>query len=152
MMSFGERARSVRSTMSSEAGFTLVEMLVVITIIGLIMGLVGPRVLGYLSDSKAKTARIQIQGFASALDLFYLDNGRYPTAAEGLRVLGQKPEGATAWHGPYLSGNDVPPDPWGRPYVYRFPGQHGVYDIVSLGPNGRDGDSAAGENVTSWQQ
>ena len=77
-----------------QAGFTLVEILVVITIIGLIMSLIGPRVLGYLSDSKAKTARIQIQGFASALDLYYLDNGRYPTASEGLGALAQKPDSA----------------------------------------------------------
>jgi general secretion pathway protein G len=127
-------------------------MLVVITIIGLIMGLVGPRVLTYLSDSKLKTARIQIQGFAAALDLYHLDNGRYPTSAEGLGALVQKPDGAATWNGPYLSGNLVPRDPWGRPYVYKFPGQHGAYDIVSLGPEGREEEALAGANVTSWQQ
>ena len=127
----------------SEAGFTLVEILVVITIIGLIMGLVGPRVLNYLSDSKAKTARIQIQGFSAALDLYYLDNGRYPTLNEGLAALTQRPDGAAVWNGPYLNGNSVPKDPWGRPYVYRFPGQQGAYDIVSLGPEGREGDNSA---------
>jgi general secretion pathway protein G len=136
----------------SEAGFTLVEMLVVITIIGLIMSLVGPRVLTYLSDSKAKTARIQIQGFSSALDLYHIDIGRYPTSAEGLGALAQKPDGAASWNGPYLSGNSVPKDPWGRPYIYKFPGQHGAYDIVSLGPEGREDDASAGVNVTSWQQ
>jgi general secretion pathway protein G len=125
-------------------------MLVVIAIIGLVMGLVGPRVLGYLSESKVKTANIQIKDFSSALDLFHLDNGRYPTANEGLSALVQKPEGVTAWNGPYLSGNAVPKDPWGRPYLYRFPGRHGAYDIVSLGPDGREDDAAA--NVTSWQQ
>src|SRR5882724_10682538 len=93
-----------------EAGFTLVEILVVITIIGLIMGLVGPRVLGYLSDSKVKAAQIQIQGFSSALDLYYLDNGRYPTSAEGLRALVQRPDGAATWNGPYLKGSSVPSD------------------------------------------
>jgi general secretion pathway protein G len=135
-----------------EAGFTLVEMLVVIAIIGLIMGLVGPRVLNYLSDSKVKTARIQIQEFSAALDLYSLDNGRYPTANEGLTALTQKPEGATTWNGPYLRGNSVPNDPWGRPYVYKSPGQHGPYDIVSLGSDGREGDPSAATSVTSVQQ
>jgi general secretion pathway protein G len=136
----------------AEAGFTLVEMLVVITIIGLIMSLVGPRVLSYLSDSKVKTARIQIQGFSAALDLYYLDTGRYPTSSEGLTALTQKPDGAATWNGPYLNGNSVPKDPWGRPYVYKFPGQHGPYEIISLGPEGREGDPSAVVNVTSAQQ
>ena len=136
----------------AEAGFTLVEMLVVITIIGLIMSLVGPRVLTYLSDSKVKTARIQIQGFSAALDLYYLDSGRYPTSNEGLSALAQKPDGAATWNGPYLKTNSVPNDPWGRPYVYKFPGQHGPYDIVSLGPEGREGDPSTATSATSWQQ
>ena len=123
----------------AEAGFTLVEMLVVITIIGLVMGLVGPRVLSYLSDSKVKTARIQIQGFSSALDLFYLDNGRYPTSSEGLGALTQRPSGAGTWNGPYLNSSGVPPDPWGKPYVYKVPGEHRPYEIISLGPEGREG-------------
>ncbi len=143
-------ARLLRGT-EGEAGFTLVEMLVVITIIGLVMGLVGPRVLSYLSDSKLKTARIQIHSLSSALDLYHLDNGRYPTAAEGLGALVQKPATAMTWNGPYLSGTLVPNDPWGRAYVYKFPGQHGAYDIVSLGPDGREDESSANANVTSWQ-
>jgi|tagenome__1003787_1003787.scaffolds.fasta_scaffold20724388_3 general secretion pathway protein G len=146
----GNRYRGPRR---SEAGFTLVEILVVITIIGLIMSLVGPRVLSYLSDSKVKTARIQIQGFSAALDLYYLDNGRYPTSTEGLGALAQRPDGASTWNGPYLNGNSVPKDPWGRPYVYKLPGQQGPYDIVSLGPEGREGDSSvAAATVTGRQQ
>lgn len=136
----------------AEAGFTLVEMLVVITIIGLVMGLVGPRVLTYLSDSKVKTAHIQIQNLAAALDLYYLDSGRYPTSGEGLTALVQKPDGATVWNGPYLKSNAVPNDPWGRPYVYKFPGQHGSFDIVSLGAEGREGGTETASNITSWQQ
>lgn len=147
-----QRARYNRRLRVSQAGFTLVEILVVITIIGLVMSLVGPRVLNYLSDSKVKTARIQIQGFSAALDLYYLDNGRYPTSAEGLGALSQKPDGATMWNGPYLSGNSIPNDPWGRPYVYRFPGQHGAYDIVSLGPEGRQDDAAITSNVSGSQK
>src|SRR3954447_23177081 len=95
-----------------ERGFTLVEMLVVITIIGLIMGLIGPRVLNYMSESKVKTARIQIQSFGSALDLFYLDAGRYPTTAEGLAALVRPTGGVAGWAGPYLKGGSVPNDPW----------------------------------------
>jgi general secretion pathway protein G len=134
----------------TEAGFTLVEMLVVIAIIGLIMGFVGPRVLAYLSDSKIKTAQIQIQGLSAALDLYYLDNGRYPTSNETLAPLVQRPDGATEWNGPYLKSNVIPVDPWGRPYVYRSPGQHGPYDIVSVGPEGREG--ASDFAIANWQK
>src|SRR5215469_2124894 len=96
------RRRRARSASAGERGFTLVEMLVVITIIGLIMALVGPRVLNYLAESKAKTAKIQIQGLSSALDLFYLDAGRYPSSAEGLTALVQPPGAIGTWNGPYL--------------------------------------------------
>jgi general secretion pathway protein G len=134
-------------------GFTLVEMLVVITIIGLIMGLIGPRVLNYLSDSKVKTARIQIESLVSALDLYYLDNGSYPTSNLGLAALVQKPGDASNWSGPYLKGATVPNDPWGHPYLYVFPGQHGnPYDIVSLGSDGQEGGTQYAADVTSWQR
>ena len=135
----------------AEAGFTLVEILVVITIIGLIMGLVGPRVLTYLSDSKAKAAGIQIQSLSSALDLYYLDSGRYPTSSEGLSALVQRPGGVATWNGPYLKGNVVPNDPWGRPYVYKVPGQNAPFEIVSLGPDGREGDASMAANASTRQ-
>jgi general secretion pathway protein G len=123
---------------------------VVITIIGLLMALVGPRVLNYLTESKVKTARIQIQSFASALDLFYLDAGRYPTSAEGLAILVRPTTGITAWNGPYLKGGTVPSDPWGKPYQYRSPGEHGAYDVVSLGSDGQDGGTGTAADITSW--
>jgi general secretion pathway protein G len=137
-----------------EEGFTLVEMLVVITIIGLIMGLIGPRVLNYLSESKVKTARIQLQSFASALDLFYLDAGRYPSSSEGLAALVHQTPGVAAWNGPYLKGGSVPNDPWNHAYVYRAPGEHGPYDIMSYGSDGQEGGSGVAadlslENVTA---
>ena len=135
-----------------ERGFTLVEILVVITIIGLIMALVGPRVLNYLSESKVKTAKIQIQSFGSALDLFYLDTGRYPSSAEGLGALVQPVGGLAAWNGPYLKGGNVPLDPWGRAYVYRSPGQRGAYDVVSLGSDGQEGGSGTATDIASWAQ
>ena len=146
------RRRSHRSARDGEQGFTLVEILVVVTIIGLIMALVGPRVLHYLDESKVKTAKIQIQSFASALDLFYLDAGRYPSSAEGLGVLVQPTGGMAAWNGPYLKGGSVPNDPWGKPYMYRSPGEHGVYDVVSYGADGREGGTGTAADIASWAQ
>ncbi|MBV8474178.1 MAG: type II secretion system major pseudopilin GspG, partial [Hyphomicrobiales bacterium] len=135
-----------------EAGFTLVEMLVVITIIGLIMGLVGPRVLSYLSESKTKAAKIQIESLVAAMDLYYLDNGRYPGANEGLGALVARPASATAWNGPYLKTNSVPADPWGHPYVYKVPGEHGPYEIDSYGSAGPDGAGAGGTLISSAEK
>jgi general secretion pathway protein G len=142
--------RRAASARRSEDGFTLVEMLVVITIIGLIMGLVGPRVLNYLSESKVKAARIQIESFSSSLDLFFLDAGRYPSTAEGLTALVQRPASAPSWSGPYLKSGTVPNDPWGHPYVYRFPGEHGSYDIMSYGAGGQEGRDGTVVAITSW--
>ena len=102
---------------SGSAGFTLIEMLVVLVIIGLIMGLVGPRVLNYLTESKVKGAKIQIQSLASALDLYFLDIGQYPSGSDGLTALVQRPGNVSGWNGPYLKSNAVPIDPWGRAYV-----------------------------------
>jgi general secretion pathway protein G len=130
-----------------QSGFTLVEILVVITIIGLIMGLVGPRVLGYLGESKVKAAQIQIESFASSLDLFYLDAGRYPSTGEGLAALVQRPGGTASWNGPYLKNGQVPNDPWGHPYIYRSPGERGAYDIVSLGSDGQEGGTGTAADI-----
>jgi general secretion pathway protein G len=132
-----------------QSGFTLVEMLVVITIIGLIMALVGPRLLNYLDDSKVKTARIQIQSFAGALNLFHLDAGRYPSSAEGLAALVRPTAGVPGWNGPYLKGGTVPKDPWGTPYVYRSPGQHGSYDLMSYGADGREGGTGPAADISA---
>jgi len=135
-----------------EDGYTLVEILVVITIIGMIVALVGPRVLNYLGESKIKTARIQIQSFAAALDLYYLDTGRYPLNSEGLDALVQRGSGIATWNGPYLKGGSVPNDPWGKPYVYRSPGEHGAYDIVSYGADGQEGGTGTAADITSWSR
>lgn len=144
--------RAARRNRAGEEGYTLVELLVVITIIGLIVALVGPRVLNYLGDSKVKTAKIQIQGFSSALDLFYLDAGRYPASAEGLNALVQRPSAVAAWSGPYLKGGTLPADPWGKPYVYRSPSDHGPYEIVSLGADGQEGGTGTAADITSWSR
>jgi general secretion pathway protein G len=133
-----------------EAGFTLIEMLVVITIIAMIMALVAPRVLNYLGESKIKAAKIQIESLGSALDLYYLDEGHYPTSSEGLVALVQRPENSPTWNGPYLKGGFVPNDPWGNPYVYRSPGEHGPYDIISYGPDGQRAGLDSASAVVSW--
>jgi general secretion pathway protein G len=133
--------------------FTLVEMLVVITIIGLVVGLVGPRVLNHLSESKTKAARIQIESFAQALDLYYLDNGSYPATGVGLAVLVQKPNNVERWNGPYLKGSVVPNDPWGKPYEYASPGTHGLaYDLASFGADGREGGTEQAADIANWQK
>lgn len=144
-----KRTRSPRGN-RLERGFTLVEILVVITIIGLIVALVGPRVLNYLSESKVKAAKIQIESFGSALDLFYLDAGRFPSDSEGLAALVRPVGGVRVWNGPYLKGGNLPLDPWGKPYVYRSPGEHGIYDIISLGSDGQQGGSGTAADISNW--
>jgi len=146
------RKRRAAAGRDGERGFTLVEMLVVITIIGLIMGLIGPRVLNYLGESKVKTAKIQLQSFSGALDLFYLDVGRYPTTSEGLAALARRPPGLASWNGPYLKGGAVPNDPWNGPYLYRAPGEHGAYDIVSYGSDGQEGGTGTAADVVLGTQ
>jgi general secretion pathway protein G len=140
--------RRRRSARHGERGFTLVEILVVITIIGLIMGLVGPRVLNYLTESKAKAAKIQIESFSSALDLYYLDLGRYPNSSEGLAAL-TRGNNAPGWNGPYLRGGAVPNDPWGHSYLYRSPGERAPYEIISLGSDGQEGGSGTATDIAS---
>jgi len=141
---------SIGRTCGAAAGFTLIELLVVLTIIGLIMGLIGPRVLGYLEDSRAKTAKLQIESLSSALDLFYLDAGRYPTTSEGLEALAQRPSDIGIWNGPYIKGGRVPADPWGHPYQYRSPVDHTPpYEIVSFGSDGREGGSGNAADISN---
>jgi general secretion pathway protein G len=142
-----------RASAAASPGYTLVELLVVLTIISLIVGLVGPRVLGYLSDSRAKTAKLQIESFGSALDLFYLDTGRYPTSSEGLDALTQRPSGVAIWNGPYVKGGRVPADPWGNAYKYRAPVEHvPPYEIVSYGSDGREGGSGNAADISSVER
>ena len=148
VMLLRKRIRQKRAR--GEGGFTLIEILVVIAIIALIMSLVGPRVLNYLGESKVKAAKIQIQSFGSALDLFNLDTGRYPNTSEGLTALVQSPGTIPAWNGPYLKGGVLPNDPWGKAYVYRSPGQHGPYDIMSYGSDGQEGGTGTAADIASW--
>jgi general secretion pathway protein G len=121
-----------------EAGFTLVELLVVLVILALLAALVGPRVIGYMSQSKIKTTRVQIASYQTALELFHLDLGRYPSAQDGLDGLVQAPSGSTGWAGPYLD-KAVAPDPWGNPYVYSADTDGAAYSLKSLGADGKEG-------------
>jgi general secretion pathway protein G len=146
---FNENEKRKRGHDVGQQGFTLVEMLVVISIIGLIMGLIGPRVLNYLSESKVKTARIQLQSFAGGLDLFYLDAGRFPSTSEGLAALMQRTPGVAAWNGPYLKGNSLPNDPWSHPYIYRAPGDRAPYEIISYGSDGQEGGSGLAADIST---
>lgn len=141
--------RHFRLARRAEQGFTLVEILVVITIIAIVMSLVGPRVLNYLGESKVKAAKIQIESLSSALDLYFLDVGQYPSNSEGLTVLVQRSGGASNWNGPYLRGNAVPNDPWGRPYIYRSPGRQAAFDILSYGNDGQEGGTGAASDIIS---
>jgi general secretion pathway protein G len=143
--------RVLRSAAS--AGYTLIEILVVITIISLLLGLVGPRVLGYLSESRVKTAKLQIESFGSALDLFFLDTGRYPTSSEGLEALTERPSDVAIWNGPYVKGGRIPTDPWGYTYQYRSPTERAQpYEIVSFGSDGREGGSGTAADISNVER
>ena len=132
-----------------ERGFTLLELLVVMVIIGLLAGLVAPRYFDQIGKSNTKIARAQIESLGKALDQFRLDVGAYPTTEEGLQALMTKPQDAPHWSGPYLQ-KAVPPDPWDRPYQYRAPGEHSDYDLYSYGKDGQPGGAGENSDVTSW--
>jgi general secretion pathway protein G len=133
-----------------EHGFTFFEILVVITIIGLLAALVGPRLWRKISGAKQSAAKAQIELFGSALDAFRLDTGRYPTTEEGFKALREKPSGLDTWQGPYLP-KEIPNDPWGRSYVYKCPGDNGEYDIISYGADGVEGGDGENQDVVSWK-
>jgi general secretion pathway protein G len=137
-------------TRAGQGGFTLIEIMVVLVIIGLLMGIVGPRLIRQQEKAQVKAAHIQIETLGTALDTFRLDVGRYPTTQEGLAGLNQRPFGLDRWDGPYLK-KAVPKDPWDRPYYYRSPGEGGrPYDLLSYGADGAPGGEGDNRDVTSW--
>ena len=131
-------------------GFTLLELLVVLVVLGMLAGLVAPKYFSQIGRSEAKTARAQIESIAKALDLYRLDTGRYPSTEQGLVALVQRPNSEPKWAGPYLQKN-VPQDPWGRNYAYAEPGSRGEYDLFSLGKDGQPGGELENADVASWE-
>lgn len=130
-------------------GFTLLELLVVMVIIGLLAGYVGPKYFAQIGKSEVKAAHAQVDALGKALDQFRLDTGHYPGMDEGLAALVKKPANESRWDGPYLS-KDVPLDPWNAPYVYKFPGEHGEYDLVSWGKDKQPGGEGEAADITNW--
>lgn len=137
------------STARPIRAFTLLELLVVVAIIGLLAGYVGPKYFGQLGKAEVKAARAQIDAIEKALDEYRLDVGRYPTTEQGLNALVAQPPGVARWSGPYLK-KGLPKDPWDKPYQYKAPGEHGDVDIYSYGRDGTPGGSGEDADITSW--
>jgi general secretion pathway protein G len=133
-----------------EKGFSLIELLIVMVILGLLAALVAPKMFGKTDKAKQNAAQTQISFFESGLDTFRLDVGRFPTTEEGLQALRVSPDGDEKWEGPYLP-KEVPLDPWGNPYVYRYPGEHGYYDIISYGADGLPGGEGVNTDIVNWK-
>lgn len=136
---------------SDAAGFTLLEVLVVLVILGLLAAVVaGPQIFKYLGTAKSEAAKVQLQQISSALDLYRLEVGRYPTDEEGLTALVQAPSGVPKWSGPYLKKKEAIVDPWGRQFLYKMPGQHSDYDLYTLGADNAQGGTGEDQDITNW--
>lgn len=130
-------------------GFTLLELLVVMVIIGLLAGYVGPKYFAQIGKSEVKSAKAQLDALGKSLDQYRLDTGHYPTTEQGLAALNSRPANEARWEGPYLQKN-VPMDPWGKPYIYKQPGEHGDYDLFSYGKDGQPGGTGEAADVVNW--
>jgi general secretion pathway protein G len=140
---------SIEPCLRRRAGFTLLELLVVMVIIGLLASYVGPKYFLQVGKSEIKAARAQIDGFEKALEQYRIDTGHFPSTEQGLRVLFAKPNNEPKWSGPYLK-KAPPPDAWGQPYQYKSPGEHGEFDLYSFGKDGRPGGSGEDADITNW--
>ena len=149
-MQHARYGRGDPSARRNRTGFTLLELLVVMVIIGLLAGYVGPKYFSQIGKSEVKAARAQMDALGKALDQFRLDTGHYPTTEQGLATLVERPANEPKWGGPYLS-KAIPPDPWGNPYVFIMPGEHGEYDLLSYGKDGKPGGDGEAAEITNWQ-
>lgn len=147
-----KRARARRSVPDRrrQRGFTLIELLVVLVILGLIVAFAAPQVIKYVGGAKSDAAKIQIERLGGILDLYRLQVGRYPGDDVGLTALVEAPADAETWDGPYVKKATAIIDPWGRPYLYAYPGEHGEYDLYSLGADGQEGGEGEDKDLTSW--
>ncbi|MGZ8199739.1 MAG: type II secretion system major pseudopilin GspG [Methylosarcina sp.] len=135
----------------AERGFTLLELLVVLGIISMLAGLVGPKVMKHMSDAKIKAAKVQIAELGQALEMYKLDMDKYPTSDQGLSALVESPEDAKRWNGPYLGKSKVPLDPWQQEYHYASPGEHGKFDLFSFGADEKEGGEDEDQDIVSWE-
>ncbi len=137
--------------MKKSNGFTLIELLVVLVILGLLASLVGPRVIKHLGESKSKTAMLQVEELSSALDIYRLEVGSYPSNDQGLMALVEDPGSVDQWNGPYLRKKTIRNDPWGNDYHYNYPGDHGDFDLYSLGADNTDGGEGEDRDILGWE-
>ncbi|MCX7097263.1 MAG: type II secretion system major pseudopilin GspG [Methylococcales bacterium] len=142
-----------QTILQKQAGFTLLELLVVLGIIAMLAGIVGPQVMKHMGESKTKAAKVQIEDLSATLDMYKLDMGRYPTSEEGLQALIESPDGKAKgrWNGPYLSKAKIPLDPWQQDYHYVSPGEHGKFDLSTLGADAKEGGEGEDQDIVSWQ-
>jgi len=132
-------------------GFTLLELLVVLGIIAMLAGIVGPQVMKHMGESKTKAAKVQIEDLSAALDMYKLDLGSYPSTEQGLKALIESPDSAKRWNGPYLRKSKMPLDPWQQEYHYAAPGEHGKFDLFTLGADGKEGGEGEDRDIVSWE-
>ena len=134
----------------TQSGFTLLELLVVLGIIAMLAGIVGPQVMKHLGESKTKAAKVQVEDFSAALDMYKLDMGKYPTSNQGLQALIEAPEGSKRWNGPYLRKAKTPADPWQNGYHYASPGAHGKFDLFTYGADDKEGGEGEDQDINNW--
>ncbi len=144
------RKRITTTTSRALGGFTLLELMVVLVILALLASIVAPRVTHDLSHAKLETAKLQVNALGQAVDEFHLDTGQFPTDAEGLKALVVAPANTPSWDGPYVKKQESLIDPWGHPYLYRYPGQHGRFDVYTLGPDAKSGSTASAHEIGNW--
>ncbi len=150
-MSKSNKERTSYQRTLSVSGFTLIELLIVMVIIGLLAAFIVPKLIGRVGESKQTAAKAQIELTSTAVEIYKLDTGKYPSQGSGLQSLNTQPSDVQNWKGPYMKKDKTPKDPWGADFIYRFPGTHGDYDLISYGADGAEGGSGENKDVLSWE-